>query len=706
MKPHLDLKTSDSADARAANSPPSASDAILDTFGDDRRVGTVIGSAASSGHRRRGVDVEGVIGIDHQALRIQPLIDPGWGRSGIAYGPVHRRAGTALAVYLVNGHNLSRSFRLESFMRQVWRWIDGPKAQPAWRQVLNWTLRHRPRESMIRKLRRWWRHRPSAAPHEEIWDNLLVGFLAAEVPSESPGRGNTFLVRAARDLDNGELCVSTGGRVLPAFKSFQNVPVLYVIVLRERGAIYYAAGPPGAYGLGSHPHMRPLGIDPFDESPKLYPGVHQAVLGEIGFGIDTRVFAVKTDHLAVFEGPFGAAHLADDLTGNGELGHAFVGGPWRVTGAIQRSPHGACGSGRALLGGEPPVGLTHALLAPGSPKGNSGILLRARGEEHLRLIVNRDEARIIAARSGNEEVLAEAPLPDDLVADNPWSLQVLDDGASIGAYLNGHPLFNGRVDQSWGGHHKDVGFVVSGDWTLGSFEAHPREVPIPISLNLDKPWTEVGSRIIASDSFAGTSGELAGRATDVGQQRWNRVLGHGVLEVTGSGAARIKASPAEPNPGRTVYAIDWTDPRLADLEVEVTPPGTARYQGHKCRAGFCFWQDAGTYILINVWLDDSMSTSSISSFFCVNGFEDIFEAVWTCMGEKRARWGVPLKLRIVCDGGRYHVRVNDEPVLYRALSDVYPTWDIMSIRKVGLAATWEWGNDTGSEFRSFVARGH
>jgi hypothetical protein len=59
---------------------------------------------------------------------------------------------------------------------------------------------------------------------------------------------------------------------------------------------------------------------------------------------------------------------------------------------------------------------------------------------------------------------------------------------------------------------------------------------------------------------------------------------------------------------------------------------------------------------------------------------------------------------VCCDGERYLVFVNEEPVLYRAFRDVYPDVERLRIRKIGLLANWEFGNDTGSRFGQFRAR--
>ena len=76
---------------------------FTDNFTDDRPTGKVIGSRTPGGILRRGIDTESVIAIDNRALRIQPLIHPGWGRAGITYGAYHRQNGLAMAIFMING---------------------------------------------------------------------------------------------------------------------------------------------------------------------------------------------------------------------------------------------------------------------------------------------------------------------------------------------------------------------------------------------------------------------------------------------------------------------------------------------------------------------------------------------------------------------------------------------------------------------------
>jgi hypothetical protein len=150
--------------------------------------------------------------------------------------------------------------------------------------------------------------------------------------------------------------------------------------------------------------------------------------------------------------------------------------------------------------------------------------------------------------------------------------------------------------------------------------------------------------------------------------------------------------------------VAWPDPHFADLEVTMVPPG--RGEGEAGRGGLAFWQDAGTYVVLNLWLDDweGHDGPSISLFFSADGHERLYDAVWTNVGP-RVTWGRPFTLRASCDGRRLLAWLDGEPVLARALRDIHPQVPPMALRRVGLAANWEWGDDTGTEFRDFVARG-
>ena len=93
---------------------------------------------------------------------------------------------------------------------------------------------------------------------------------------------------------------------------------------------------------------------------------------------------------------------------------------------------------------------------------------------------------------------------------------------------------------------------------------------------------------------------------------------------------------------------------------------------------------------------------SIAAFFQWEGFEELYDAVWSNVG-RRMHFGVPHDFRVTFEEELFQASIDGEPVLYRALSDVYPDWNKFLIRRVGIVANWEWGQDTGSVFQSFTA---
>jgi len=237
---------------------------------------------------------------------------------------------------------------------------------------------------------------------------------------------------------------------------------------------------------------------------------------------------------------------------------------------------------------------------------------------------------------------------------------------------------------------------------LRSIEAHPRDIPIPGGFDLGKLDLLVGEKIVVEDHFDGQLADLAGRTTNVGARTWRKEIGEDSIQLTGGGAAKILATVDNPCLGRTAYTIEWPNPGFADVEVKITPPGIRKGTPENGRGGLIFWQDKGTYITLSLF-HGNYPAVSIAAFFHWEGFEELYDAVWTNIG-KRVYWGVPYNFRVAFDGKRFCAFVNDEPVLYRALTDVYPDWDQIKINRVGIVANWEWGTDTGSVFQDFIGR--
>ena len=192
---------------------------LTDRFEVDVELGDLAGTSTPSGHPRLLTDPERRIGADNGMLRIRPLENPGWGRCGLSYGPFERRAGRVLMVHALNGHNASQTYYYPETRRQALR-------------------RH------LGEARRLWRRR---RPHH--YENFAVGWFDSPNPVGPETSGNGFVMHAA-DGDNGELWTRFGSGPMRAALGIQNIEIVYAVVLRERGATYYAASIDGASKVG------------------------------------------------------------------------------------------------------------------------------------------------------------------------------------------------------------------------------------------------------------------------------------------------------------------------------------------------------------------------------------------------------------------------------------------------------------------------
>jgi hypothetical protein len=234
---------------------------------------------------------------------------------------------------------------------------------------------------------------------------------------------------------------------------------------------------------------------------------------------------------------------------------------------------------------------------------------------------------------------------------------------------------------------------------------HPRQVRLPSELCPAGVPTPVQGEMSAviDDDLAGTERDLAGRRVAGLDTVWSKTTGRGRVVVSPDGG-RVDASASTPLDGRTVYTIPNPVPGgSVMLEIDVVAPGSGRDQGEKGRAGVVFWQDDGNAVLVSTWLDDHYAGASVSSFFRLGGFEDLYDAIWTNVGDRIA-WGRPYRLGVAFDGTVYTVFLDDELMLYRSLRDVHPGQERLRVNRVGIVANWEWGNDTGSLFRRFSVR--
>lgn len=686
---------------------------LYDDFADHRTTGGVIGEVCKSGHQRQGVDVEGVLSIDNGALRIAPLIEAGFGRAVLAYGPFETRPGLAFAVYMLNGHNTSQAEPLsDTFRHRVNLWIRGSETEPRWKRMAWWLRRARFRRA-VRQFRWWKRTAKGEHPVLRLDENLAIGWFSTAVEPDPRLKGNGFIMHALGP-ENGELWAGEAASRTRSLRGVQNVPLYYIAVSRDEGTVYYVSSTEGAAGLPPYPWIRPVAVDQNPLSDKLYLGVQQSVLGQIGFRLDTRIYGVRVGHLAGYEAWCGGAHAADTLRAEGtDPGTvAEVGGEWTVW---HPQPE------QKIAGAPDPATARLAVLDPGVASGliyavaavahsypaRVGLVCRCLDERnHWRLELSERTCALVFVAEGGRQVVASRDLPEP-GSTTVRRLQILDDGSRLMAYIDGQPLADAWIADVRLKNRTKVGIIIDGpeqnNGIIRRFEAHPRQMRLPKVLDMGAPWLRKGTQVVVADDFTGAHGDLDGRLTPMSGKRWSRIIGKGFIDVTGVAAARVRASVQEPCPGRTAYCVDWPHPEFADVEVTITPPGTQVGEKERTTAGFILYQDLRNYVTLNAYRSDYYPAGSVSTFFRFGGFEDVYDAIWSNVAD-RIHYGKPLRLRLCSDGERYLVLINDETVLYRAFKDVYPDVKRLQVRKVGIIANWEFGTDTGSTFEQFKVR--
>ncbi len=641
--------------------------------------------------RREIIDAEGVVSIDHGELRIRPLAKPGFGRAGIRYADAPASPGTLVYGSILNGHNTSQSYRLKNLARQIYRFTKGSGSMPHSRHALHWLL-HQSREPFLRRVWCWTRSR-FVPPDPAVMQNLSFGTRKPGSARVEPDADFLGLVMFAASHDCGELH-SIGARRTRLLRGVQNVPFHIAILLREQDAIVFFGGVPGARSHGLGPGLMPIAVvdRPSWLGDRTSVEMQQAVLGEIGFSVDTRVREVG-------------------VTTNT---------------SAQRPIDGL------------PVGMIVVRVLGEMPE--CSIFIRG-GTLELRL--TSTHAAWIAHENGGSRTLREEPRRSGLHAGS--RLVIVDDGCLAGGSIDGVPVMGDfandqirvaespdvghfgadqavRIEVGHGSHDDNTGnSLARGDFVIELFprsmefmttataapergEAHHTNDSGKAADALAPFAMPAKSRVVLHETFpdaGGTPGTLDTLSNALGT--WQRTLGDGVIERIAGGGARVRAAVGSPCPNRTLYTLAWRDPSFAALRVETTPPGSKRGEGHDGRSGVVFEQDAKNAIIVNLWLNDGYEGASISTFFVVDGFDDIYSAVWTNVGD-RVSWGRRFTLDVTIDGELIFITLDDEPVLWRRMSDVYPKRGPLRIHRVGLASNWEWGLDTGTIFHSFTAR--
>jgi hypothetical protein len=561
----------------------------------------------------------------------------------------------------------------------------------------------------LRKFRVWLNAHFHKRAYQPLPANLAVGWFDDGVPADPVGGAMTssdaFFVRNATKR-NGELTVAANGGLLPVVGWLPNIPFYYLVLLRENGAAFYIASDRDMAEAAPFPAMRPVAVTTRTGGNAVCPGINQAMVGETGFISETALYRVHVARYARYDAWYGTAQAADRLSGDGEVGGSAAerGGQWRnLSGALSRGSEGAIcvgQGGSVYLEPGMPTALIHAVIDFGANGGRAGFVWRiSDSRNYILLSIDTTQAVLTLVRHGEQRTLQSAALPDPS-AHGPAAVLVLDDGQSISCAVDGRQVLQENLPGQHLPRGTGVGIVIeapNASPSILDFEAHPCKVDLLDPKYCDAPWSADGTVPVISDRFQAQADELQGHVSPNGSV-WSRFMGHTRFRL--DDGVCVVATREQPAMDRTAYGIDWPDPTFADLRTVTIPPGTTRGENHRARGGLIFFQDPDNYFIVNNWLDDSYSGGSISVFFYFDGFEDIYDAVWTNV-DQRLMYGTENTLRVVCDGERFRAYLNDEPVIYRAFGDVYPHFPRLTINKVGLIANWEWGRDTGTRFRSF-----
>jgi hypothetical protein len=671
---------------------------LVDDFSDSHRWGRVIGTRTRSAARREGVDSERSLSIQGDALRIRPPVKTGWGRCVLAYGPIELRPGTAAAVHLLNGHHGSQGYRLPSIRRQLRMWREGSHTNPPDLRRTARLFLDRRREPPLRRVRSWYRNWRRDDTLER--ESLAVGWTVRPESTFSDGHSAGFVIRTA-EWDNGDLMASVGSELLPVAVGLANAPLHLVLLVRGTTVALYGASLEDSQGLAAYPGLRPLAIVPF-EPGSCYLAIQQAVLGEIGFSIDTRAYDVRVASLPHLAAWYGTAHVAEEFTGPGPLGVAAGSARARWVdddGTFERSASGAVAgkAGRlAVIDPQAPSGLVRASCEPGAA---FGLVWRAAPDAHARVELTDTAWRLIRHRHGDDHLIGEGSGPRGVGA---TSMQIFDDGRHLRVSRDSHVLYEGSAEDLPPGTGVGLRSDRVGPLGVHQIEAHPRSVCVPTALRVPSVALVRPGVTEVDDSFEGAPGELSGRACATGD--WERTEGEGHFELDGPGHLQVRATPTDPFPGRTIYTVPWPHSDFAEVKTTLELPRSRPGEAEKCRAGVVLWQDSANMVLLNLWTDDTRRPfASTSTFFVIDGHEDVYDAVWTNVG-RLIGTGPVHELAVAFDGMEYYVRLDDELVLWRSIRDVYPKARRLAIRRVGLLVNWEWGNDTGSRFHRFRVR--
>ena len=501
------------------------------------------------------------------------------------------------------------------------------------------------------------------ATRPETDGNLVVGW--SDSADRTSGVANGLVIRSSGG-DNAQLCLATPGRPV-LVDGFPNLPLQVVTVQLAQGTLVLAATLANAARLPQFGQLRPLGV--IAQPAGRWAVLQQAVLGQVGWSVDTTVVSVDVD--LVPDG-FGPQPQPDTAT------YQF---------------------GDQVLTGGPLAEAPGLLLV----EDDAAAALRI-GDDGSGWLVSRREGVLSLERwAGGAAV-------ESWEADRSatGAVEVLDDGSEL-RVLAGDALAIGPVL-----HHANASCTAVAATEGSVLHIWPRILECPAALLGPRPALPNAHTPVIDQAFGAVEApDLDGhKASD--DAVWSRTIGSQPFALTARGlvlppvdgrASRsgTLAKLREGSGVRTAYTVPWRHSTAA-LTADILPPGTGRHQGHGCRAGLIFVQDDDNALLVNIWLDDNYDGTSVSSFFRLGGHEEVFDAVWVNVG-RRITWGRPTELTVACDGDNYLVSVDGRPVLHRAITTVYPRAQRLQLHRVGVVTNWEFGQDTGSTIRRFRALG-
>lgn len=609
---------------------------LRDLFATDRAAGAVNGTAAEPGAGIRTViDVESKVTIQNDVLRFSSLTTSDWQRAGIIYGTLARVAGTVALFHLTEGDVQA-----------------GP-----------------------------------AGVH------FAAGLFASSNPA-NPLTGHT-IGTATAGTSGGQLYVNLGTTMSTLFPSIKQPELLLFIAMRPTGVIYFVTAPTGArhVGVSGYPNMRPIGINP-SGSGALYPSMFTRQDNS-----QILVSAIAAEVIGDWAQWYTSAHAADTLIG-GDVSisgrAALVGGNWTLqAGAINVTATGAkciTSPSRAFLSPATKSGLIAATFVTGAtPSSAIGYIMFRYTDVNNRWIAGFDttQFRIFRTVAGvSTEINTSGSYK--FTANSTHYVQVVDDGDRYTVFLDGVLVWTGT--DTTHGNATGCGILLSntGDLWVQNFEAHPLAVAIPNILQILTPFDQDGTTTLATENFTGASADLDGKTTTTGALTWRADTGRIDLDGGGS-AARVSGAP--------IYTIPWSDTDFADLQVQITPPGTDYGQSEAGLCGLIFWQDAANYLLARFYItDDQVDATEI---------EIIYTRAGDGVVERRVSFGTEIThgqagvLRAVCTGTKFLIHLDGEPVISSRLIDIKPSYPTLTINRVGIYAA---SQDTGSLFDDFVAK--